>query len=73
MVREIRVSRTADYAAIAYLDNDGGEKATEFLGKQPAEPEIRVTATLSNALLCEIAEDVQAILMDDFNAPGDGK
>lgn len=67
-VIEVAISRTADRASIRYWDDDipGGQRVSEFVGEHADEPGISVSAKLNQPLLQEIAKDVQAIVMEEF-------
>lgn len=67
-VIDITVSRTADRALIRYYDNHDQIRTSEFVGLNGLEPGISVTATLDHNLLQQIAQDVQAIILDSFEA-----
>ena len=71
-VIELTISRTATRAVLRYWDDDGTAKATEFGERAAREPAIRVDATLAGTRLAEIATDVQAIILSDFEGDKGG-
>ena len=70
---EILVSRTADRASFKYWDRAGGLKVSEFSGTHSDEPGIIVSATLSHNLLQDIANNVQALMLETFDLADQGR
>jgi hypothetical protein len=66
-VRTITVSRTSPWAALRYWDDEtGAEGVSEFGGPAACEPGLSVVASLTGALLQQIAQDVQ---LEETEAP----
>ena len=65
-VIEVSVSRTASRATIHYREGRT-TRTSEFAGFHPAEPALRVVASLSSSALRTIAGDVQAMVSQKFD------
>ena len=66
-VAEIIISRTADIAQVKWWERRSEDVTTvEFRGRRRQEATIAVSATLNHEALLKIAEDVQAMELDQF-------
>jgi hypothetical protein len=67
----VTISRTGKWAEIVYLHRDDASRGYETLiatfGKREADKPISTSATIANPTLSTIADDVQQMVMEEFD------